>query len=110
MQELEKPIADRKMSDKQLPIEKTASKISYEERKEQARRIKKLERAVADREKEIEGIEYAIDVVERKLGTPEGAADVALYEEHGRLKKSLDEAMTLWEKENEELEMLKTQL
>lgn len=110
LQELEKPIADRKMSDKQLPIEKTASKISYEERKEQARRIKKLERAVADREKEIEGIEYAIDVVERKLGTPEGAADVALYEEHGRLKKSLDEAMTLWEKENEELEMLKTQL
>lgn len=109
LQELEKPIADRKMSDKQLPIEKTASKISYEERKEQARRIKKLERAVADREKEIEGIEYAIDVVERKLGTPEGAADVALYEEHGRLKKSLDEAMTLWEKENEELEMLKTQ-
>lgn len=86
MQELEKPIADRKMSDKQLPIEKTASKISYEERKEQARRIKKLERAVADREKEIEGIEYAIDVVERKLGTPEGAADVALYEEHGLLK------------------------
>lgn len=110
LQELEKPIADRKMSDKQLPIEKTASKISYEERKEQARRIKKLERAVADREKEIEGIEYAIDVVERKLGTPEGAADVALYEEHGLLKKSLDEAMTLWEKENEELEMLKTQL
>lgn len=108
LQELEKPIADRKMSDKQLPIEKTASKISYEERKEQARRIKKLERAVADREKEIEGIEYAIDVVERKLGTPEGAADVALYEEHGRLKKSLDEAMTLWEKENEELEMLKS--
>ncbi len=109
LQELEKPIADRKMSDKQPPIEKTASKISYEERKEQARRIKKLERAVADREKEIEGIEYAIDVVERKLGTPEGAADVALYEEHGRLKKSLDEAMTLWEKENEELEMLKAQ-
>lgn len=109
LQELEKPVADRKMSDKQLPIEKTASKISYEERKEQARRIKKLERAVADREKEIEGIEYAIDVVERKLGTPEGAADVALYEEHGRLKTSLDEAMTLWEKENEELEMLKTQ-
>ncbi len=109
LRELEKPAVDRKASDKQPSVEKTTSKVSYEERKEQARRIKKLERSVADREKEIEHIEYAVDVVERKLGTPEGAADVTLYEEHARLKKSLDEAMTLWEKESEELEMLKNQ-
>lgn len=109
LRELEKPSASRKSAEKQPSIEKSNSKISYEERKEQARRIKKLERSVADREKEIEHIEYAIDVVEGKLGTPEGAADVTLYEEHARLKKSLDEAMTLWEKESEELEMLKNQ-
>lgn len=109
LRELEKPSASRKSAEKQPSIEKSNSKISYEERKEQARRIKKLERSVADREKEIEHIEYAVDVVERKLGTPEGAADVTLYEEHARLKKSLDEAMTLWEKESEELEMLKNQ-
>ena len=109
LRELEKPAASRRAVEKQRSIEKSNSKISYEERKEQARRIKKLERSVADREKEIEHIEYAVDVVERKLGTPEGAADVTLYEEHARLKKSLDEAMTLWEKESEELEMLKNQ-
>lgn len=109
LRELEKPSASRKSAEKQPSLEKSNSKISYEERKEQARRIKKLERSVADREKEIEHIEYAVDVVERKLGTPEGAADVTLYEEHARLKKSLDEAMTLWEKESEELEMLKNQ-
>ncbi len=109
LRELEKPSASRKSAEKQPSIEKSNSKISYEERKEQARRIKKLERSVADREKEIEHIEYAVDVVECKLGTPEGAADVTLYEEHTRLKKSLDEAMTLWEKESEELEMLKNQ-
>ncbi len=109
LRELEKPSASRKSAEKQPSIEKSNSKISYEERKEQARRIKKLERSVADREKEIEHIEYAIDVVEGKLGTPEGAADVTLYEEHARLKKSLDEAMSQWEKESEELEMLKNQ-
>ena len=109
LRELEKPSASRKSAEKQPSIEKSNSKISYEERKEQARRIKKLERSVADREKEIEHIEYAVDVVERKLGTPEGATDVTLYEEHARLKKSLDEAMSQWEKESEELEMLKNQ-
>ena len=109
LRELEKPSASRKSAEKQPSIEKSNSKISYEERKEQARRIKKLERSVADREQEIERIEYAIDVVEGKLGTPEGAADVTLYEEHARLKKSLDEAMSQWEKESEELEMLKNQ-
>ena len=109
LRELEKPSASRKSAEKQPSIEKSNSKISYEERKEQARRIKKLERSVADREQEIEHIEYAIDVVEGKLGTPEGAADVTLYEEHARLKKSLDEAMSQWEKESEELEMLKNQ-
>ena len=109
LRELEKPSASRKSAEKQPSIEKSNSKISYEERKEQARRIKKLERSVADCEQEIEHIEYAIDVVEGKLGTPEGAADVTLYEEHARLKKSLDEAMSQWEKESEELEMLKNQ-
>ncbi len=95
---------------KQAVTEKSQTKNPYEERKDLSRRIKKAERAVAAAEEEIGRLEYAIDVVERKLSTPEGAADMQLYEEHGALKKSLDEAMTRWESETEELERLKTQL
>ena len=94
--------------EKSVPAEKSDAKISYEERKELARRIKKAERLVASIEEEIEGIEYAIDVVEKKMTTPEGAADMQLYEEHGSLKKQLDEVMNRWESATEELEELKS--
>ncbi len=90
--------------------EKSEAKVSYEERKEISRRIKKAERTVAAIEDEIAGIEYAIDVVENKMTTPEGAADMKLYEEHASLKKQLDDAMIRWESCTEELEELKSSL
>ena len=99
----------QKTAAKSTPAEKSEGKISYEERKELARRIKKAERTVTTIEEEISGIEYAIDVIEKKLTTPEGAADMQLYEEHGALKKQLDEVMERWESATEELEELKSQ-
>ena len=94
---------------KSAPAEKSEGKISYEERKELARRIKKAERTVATIEEEISNIEYAIDVIEQKLATPDGAANMQLYEEHGSLKKQLDGIMEQWESATEELEELKSQ-
>ena len=94
---------------KSAPAEKSEGKISYEERKELSRRIKKAERTVASIEEEISNIEYAIDVIEQKLSTAEGAADMSLYEEHGALKKQLDSVMEQWESATEELEELKMQ-
>ena len=94
---------------KSAPAEKSEGKISYEERKELARRIKKAERTVATIEEEISNIEYAIDVIEQKLATPDGAANMQLYEEHGSLKKQLDGIMEQWESATEELEELKLQ-
>ena len=91
------------------PVVKSEGRLSYEERKEVARRIKKAERAVAAAEEEISNLEYAIDVVEGKLATPEGAADMKLYEEHGALKKQLDEAMNKWESATMELDELKSE-
>lgn len=90
--------------------EKSEAKVSYEERKEISRRIKKAERTVASIEEEIAGIEYAIDVVENKMTTPEGGADMKLYEEHASLKKQLDDAMIRWEGCTEVLEELKSSL
>lgn len=95
-----------KQQPKAAEEKKSDNKISYEERKELARRIKKAERAIATIEEEISNIEYAIDVVEGKLATPEGASDMQLYEEHSTLKKQLDEAMSRWEQATEELDVL----
>ena len=95
-----------KQHPKVVETKKSDNKISYEERKELARRVKKAERAIAAIEEEIRNIEYAVDVLEGKLATPEGAADMQLYDEHGKLKKQLDDAMTRWEAATEELDML----
>ncbi len=86
---------------------KSDARISYEDRKEAARRIKRAERAVDEVEKEIADIEYAIDIIEQKLSTPEGAADSSLYEQHAVLQNSLNDAMTRWENATEQLENLR---
>ena len=41
--------------------------------------------------------------------TPEGAADTSLYEQHGQLKKQLDDAMWQWSEASETLEHLQKQ-
>ena len=106
LQELERA---SKVQPKTTETKKSDNKVSYEERKEVAKRIKKVERTITAIEEEIAGLEYATDVVEKKLATPEGAADMSLYEEHTALKRQIDEAMERWETTTTELEMLKAQ-
>ena len=89
--------------------EESLSRLSYEERKEFQRQIKRLERAVADSEKKVEQIESEIHSIEEKLASPEGASDTSLYEKHGALKKSLDELMESWAEQSEQLEKMRLQ-
>lgn len=84
--------------------ESPTGKLSYEEQKEWNKMLKKLERRVADAEKSIEETEAAIALLEEQMATPEGAADMSLYEKHGKLKKQLDDIMEEWESASEELE------
>ena len=84
-------------------------KLSYEEQKELARRLRKAEKAVADVEKEIADLDAQIASLEEKLATPDGAADTTLYEQHGQLKKQLDDAMWRWSEASESLEQLQKQ-
>ncbi len=85
----------------------SSGRLSYEEQKELNKRLKKLERRVADCEKEIEQTEAAIAILEQKMTTPEGAADVSLYEQHGKLKAQLDKTMEEWETASTEWESMK---
>lgn len=87
--------------------EKTDNRLSYEAQKEQARKIKKLERQVADCETAIEELEAAIGLLEEQMATPQGAADMSLYDRHQRLKRQLDTTVEEWERLSTELEEIK---
>lgn len=59
---------------------------------------------MADCEAEIEQTESAISILETKMATPEGASDMALYEQHQKLKAQLDNVMEEWDAASSELE------
>ena len=82
-------------------------KLSYEAQKELNKRIKRLEKQVAECEADIEKIETEVSAVEEKMTTPEGAADMSLYEQHQQLKKKLDDTVERWEECSMELEEIK---
>ncbi|MBE6283758.1 MAG: ABC-F family ATP-binding cassette domain-containing protein [Mediterranea massiliensis] len=84
----------------------SAAKLSYEQQKELNKKLKKVERRVADCEAEIEQTEAAIAMLEAQMATPEGASDMTLYERHTRLKQQLDKAVEAWEEASIELEAL----
>ncbi|TWV13066.1 ABC-F family ATP-binding cassette domain-containing protein [Bacteroidaceae bacterium HV4-6-C5C] len=87
---------------KELPT--SDNKLSYEAQKEWNKKLKKLERRVADCEAEISQIESAIAILEIKLATPDGASDMQLYEQHQKLKRQLDSVMEEWDNASTELE------
>ena len=74
-----------------------SGKLSYEMQKEQARKLKKAEKDVVNCEKEIETLEGKLAEVEEKMSHPDNVSDVSLFQEHGELKKQLDELVEKWE-------------
>ena len=81
-----------------------SNRLSYEQQKEQQKKVRRLEKAVEQCEARIGELEAAVKMLEDQLATPEGAADVSIYERHGALKKQLDEAVNAWEEASLELE------
>ncbi|MEG1728506.1 MAG: ABC-F family ATP-binding cassette domain-containing protein [Bacteroidaceae bacterium] len=75
----------------------TEGALSYAEQKEQNRKLKKLERSIADAEQQIAELESALKIIEMQLATPEGAQDMKLFEKHTSIKNQLDTAMDNWE-------------
>ncbi len=89
------------------PTQASENKLSYEAQKELNKKLKKIEKQVADCEAEIEQTESAIAILEEQMATPEGAADMTLYERHQKLKQQLARAEETWEAALTELEELK---
>lgn len=80
------------------------NKLSYEAQKELNKKLRKLEKQVADCEHNIEKLEAQIGELEVQMATPEGASDMSLYERHQQLKKELDRTVEEWETVSMELE------
>ena len=95
------PTASQKKSE---PVAVNENKLSYEAQKELNKKIKKLEKQVADCEARIEKKETEIAEVEAQMATPEGASDMKLYERHQLLKKELDAIVEEWETVSLELD------
>ena len=102
--------SDKKKPATEAPASETPAKgvLDWQAQKELNRKIKKLEKQVADCEQSINETDAAIALLEQRMSTPEGAADASLYEKHAKLKKQQDEAMELWEQATQELDMLKS--
>lgn len=86
-----------------------SAKRSYEEQKEQARKIRRLEKAVADVEREISNLERRSAELEAQMNTPEGAADTSLFAAHNDLQKALSDAMNRWSEASETLDAAKNE-
>lgn len=110
LQELEvsaKTETDKASSEQTQETENaSANKLSYEERKELGRQIKRVEKQITEIEKRIADKETEIEKLENLMTTPEGAADTTLFEKHGLLGKELKNDMDMWENLTLELEGL----
>lgn len=89
-------------------LQVSTSRLSYEAQKELNKKQKKLEKQVEECERVVEETESAIAILEAKMGTPEGASDMSLYEKHQKLKQQLDKAVDAWDRATMELEKLFT--
>lgn len=91
-----------KKADEPQPV--SVSKLSYEAQKELSKKIRKIEKQVADCEARIGKLEQEVSAIEEKMATPEGASDMKLYEQHQKLKQQIAEAEEEWETASLELE------
>lgn len=80
----------------------SAKRLSYAEQKEREKLIKKAKKRVSDAEAMIADIEASITDTENKMS--QGEYDAELYDQHSRLQKRLENAMSEWELATMELD------
>ncbi len=89
----------------------SANKISWEQKKEKERIIRKLENEAKKVEASIETLEQTISETEKKLSEPEKYGEEIksgeLYKVYDNLQNELEELFALWEKLQTELETAK---
>lgn len=82
---------------------KSRETISYAERKEQQRRVRKAEKAVADSEAKIAAYEARLAELDAILCEAANASDMTLVTEYTSTRRLLDAEMVRWEELSEKL-------
>ena len=100
LKELELPTKSKtsEVSNDEQPKETATSSennLSYEERKELNRQIKRIEKQISEIETKIENLESSKAELEEELST--GNADHYLFEKHGAIVKEIEQQMQKWE-------------
>ena len=96
-------------SRKEAPLlsEGLGEALSYAERKEIQKKIRKAQRAVEESESKIAKLETRKKELDDLLMTPENASNMELVTEYTNLQRELDEENERWLILSEELETLK---
>ena len=97
---------NKSVSSNEPQQEPSAGTLSYAEHKEQQKKIRKAERAVAESEEKISKMEARIKELDTLLCNPDHASDMVLITEYTDIKKAIEEEEERWEKLSEELETI----
>lgn len=84
---------------------KEIRKLSYFEQKEREKSIKRAQKSVADAEEKVSELENKLKEIEQMLAVGE-SQDPSLYDKYSSTQKDLDNAMSMWEIANEELDKI----
>ena len=93
-----------------LPSEASGEALSYAERKELQKKIRKAQRAVDESEAKIAKLEARKSELDELLMAPENASNMELVTEYTNLQRELDEENERWMVLSEELETLNIEL
>lgn len=104
-------ISESASSPKPQPVQaesapEPTNKISYEEHKEQQKKIRKASRAVEESEKRITKMEDRLKELDALLMIPENASDIDLVTEYTSVTAALDKENEKWMELSEALEAL----
>ena len=80
------------------------SALSYAERKEQQKKISRIQKQVKESEKRIEDMEAKLEELGKQLEQPENASDMTLVNKYTELQSALDEEMQKCEELSLQLE------
>ena len=80
------------------------SALSYAERKEQQKKISRIQKQVKESEKRIEDMEAKLEELGKQLEQPENVSDMTLVNKYTELQSALDEEMQKWEELSLQLE------
>ena len=101
------PLLSEGLGEASSPSEGSGEVLSYAERKEIQKKIRKAQRAVEESESKIAKLEARKKELDDLLMTPENASNMELVTEYTNLQRELDEENERWLILSEELETLK---